>query len=119
MNALVGGQVDYMCDQIVNAVPQINGGTIKAYAHRHAGAQSVAARTCRPRRKAGLPDFQASAWNALFAPEGHAEGGRRQARRRARQGARRRGRPASACSISAATFRARTAARPELRWVTW
>src|SRR6195256_5496112 len=26
MNALVGGQVDYMCDQIVNAVPQINGG---------------------------------------------------------------------------------------------
>ena len=32
MNALVGGQIDYMCDQIVNAVPQINGGTIKAYA---------------------------------------------------------------------------------------
>ncbi len=30
MNALVGGQVDYMCDQIVNAVPQIKGGTIKA-----------------------------------------------------------------------------------------
>jgi tripartite-type tricarboxylate transporter receptor subunit TctC len=32
MNALVGGQVDYMCDQIVNAVPQIKAGTIKAYA---------------------------------------------------------------------------------------
>jgi len=32
MNALVGGQVDYMCDQIVNAVPQIKGGTIKTYA---------------------------------------------------------------------------------------
>ena len=31
MNALIGGQVDYMCDQIVNAVPQINGGTIKTY----------------------------------------------------------------------------------------
>src|SRR6186713_3061234 len=31
-NALVAGQVDYMCDQIVNAVPQVNGGTIKAYA---------------------------------------------------------------------------------------
>ena len=30
MNALVGGQVDYMCDQIVNAVPQIKGGTIKS-----------------------------------------------------------------------------------------
>src|SRR3954465_8457164 len=32
MNALVGGQIDYMTDQIVNAVPQVNGGTIKAYA---------------------------------------------------------------------------------------
>ncbi len=32
MNALIGGQVDYMCDQIVNAVPQVQGGTIKAYA---------------------------------------------------------------------------------------
>ena len=32
MNALVGGQVDYMTDQIVNAVPQVNGGTIKAFA---------------------------------------------------------------------------------------
>ena len=43
MNALVAGQVDYMCDQIVNAVPQINAGTIKAYAIATAGAQSVAA----------------------------------------------------------------------------
>src|SRR4051794_31608025 len=32
MNALVAGQVDYMCDQIVNVVPQIQGGTIKGYA---------------------------------------------------------------------------------------
>src|SRR5690349_17365505 len=31
MNALIGGQVDYMCDQIVNAVPQIKGGTIVTY----------------------------------------------------------------------------------------
>src|SRR3954467_9651037 len=32
MNALVAGQVDYMCDQIINAVPQIKAGNIKAYA---------------------------------------------------------------------------------------
>jgi tripartite-type tricarboxylate transporter receptor subunit TctC len=32
LNDLVGGQVDYMCDQIVNLVEQINGGAIKAYA---------------------------------------------------------------------------------------
>ena len=58
MNALVGGQVDYMCDQIVNAVPQIKGGTVKAYAIATAGAQSGAAgradhqgsRACRSTR---------------------------------------------------------------------
>ncbi len=69
MNALVGGQVDYMTDQIVNAVPQVNGGTIKAYAigtpERNPSLPNVPTS-----KEAGLPDFQASAWNALFAPKG-------------------------------------------------
>jgi tripartite-type tricarboxylate transporter receptor subunit TctC len=69
MNALVAGQVDYMCDQIVNAVPQILGGTIKAYAiatpERNPSLPNVPTTT-----EAGLPDFQVSAWNALFAPKG-------------------------------------------------
>jgi tripartite-type tricarboxylate transporter receptor subunit TctC len=69
MNALVGGQVDYMCDQIVNAVPQINGGTIKAYAvatpERNPSLPNVPTTT-----EAGLPEFQAQAWNAIFAPKG-------------------------------------------------
>jgi tripartite-type tricarboxylate transporter receptor subunit TctC len=69
MNALVGGQVDAMCDQIVNAVPQIKGGTIKAYA--------IATEERNPElpdvpttKEAGLPEYQASAWNALIAPKG-------------------------------------------------
>jgi len=69
MNALVGGQVDYMCDQIVNAVPQVNAGTIKAYAigtpQRNPALANVPTSA-----EAGLPAFQASAWNALFAPKG-------------------------------------------------
>ncbi|WP_291848802.1 tripartite tricarboxylate transporter substrate binding protein BugD [Bradyrhizobium sp.] len=69
MNALVGGQVDYMCDQIVNAVPQINGGTIKAYAiatpQRNPSLPNVPTTA-----EAGLPAFQAQAWNAIFAPKG-------------------------------------------------
>jgi tripartite-type tricarboxylate transporter receptor subunit TctC len=69
MNALVAGQVDYMCDQIVNAVPQINGGTIKAYAigtpERNPALPNLATT-----KEAGLPEFQVSAWNALFAPKG-------------------------------------------------
>jgi tripartite-type tricarboxylate transporter receptor subunit TctC len=69
MNALVGGQVDYMCDQIVNAVPQINAGTIKAYAvatpERNPSLSDVPTTA-----EAGLPAFQAQAWNAIFAPKG-------------------------------------------------
>jgi tripartite-type tricarboxylate transporter receptor subunit TctC len=69
MNALVGGQIDYMTDQIVNAVPQVNGGTIKAYAigtpDRNPSLPNLPTS-----KEAGMPDFQASAWNALFAPKG-------------------------------------------------
>src|ERR1700754_2313817 len=69
MNALVGGQVDYMCDQIVNAVPQINGGTIKAYAIA-TPERNPALPNLPTTAEAGLPQYQASAWNAIFAPKG-------------------------------------------------
>jgi tripartite-type tricarboxylate transporter receptor subunit TctC len=69
MNALVGGQVDYMCDQIVNAVPQINAGTIKAYAIATAG-RNPSLPDVPTTAEAGLPAFQAQAWNAIFAPKG-------------------------------------------------
>jgi tripartite-type tricarboxylate transporter receptor subunit TctC len=69
MNALVGGQVDYMCDQIVNVVPQIKGGTIRGYAigtpERNPALPDVPTA-----KESGLPAFEASAWNALFAPKG-------------------------------------------------
>ena len=69
MNALVGGQVDYMCDQIVNAVPQVKGGTIKAYAVATA-ERNPSLPDVPTTQEAGLPAFEASAWNALFAPKG-------------------------------------------------
>ena len=69
MNALVGGQVDYMCDQIINAVPQINGGTIKAYAVATA-ERNPSLPNVPTTAEAGLPAFQAQAWNAIFAPKG-------------------------------------------------
>jgi putative tricarboxylic transport membrane protein len=69
MNALVAGQVDYMCDQIVNAVPQVQAGAIKAYAvatpERNPALPDVATT-----KEGGLPEYQVSAWNALFAPKG-------------------------------------------------
>jgi tripartite-type tricarboxylate transporter receptor subunit TctC len=69
LNDLVGGQVDYMCDQIVNLVEQVKGGTIKAYAIA-TPQRSPALPDVPTTREAGLPDFQVSAWNALFAPKG-------------------------------------------------
>ena len=69
MNALVAGQVDYMCDQIVIAVPQVQAGAIKAYAvatpERNPALPDVATT-----KEGGLPEYQVSAWNALFGPKG-------------------------------------------------
>jgi tripartite-type tricarboxylate transporter receptor subunit TctC len=69
LNDLVAGQVDYMCDQIVNLVPQIQAGTIKAYAVA-LPARSPALPDVPTTKEAGLPEFQVSAWNAIFAPKG-------------------------------------------------
>ena len=69
LNDLVGGQVDYMCDQILNGISQVKAGTIQAFAI--ASAQRSSALPDVPTtREAGLPQYQVSAWNALFAPKG-------------------------------------------------
>src|SRR5947209_1776893 len=69
LNALVAGQVDYMCDQIINGMSQVQSGQIKGYAiatpTRHPLLPDVPTTA-----EAGLPDYQASAWNAMFAPKG-------------------------------------------------
>ncbi|HEY7520929.1 MAG TPA: tripartite tricarboxylate transporter substrate binding protein BugD [Methylomirabilota bacterium] len=69
LNDLVAGQVDYMCDQIVNLTPQIQGGTIKAFAIATA-ERNPALPNVPTTKQAGLPEFQVSAWNAIFAPRG-------------------------------------------------
>jgi tripartite-type tricarboxylate transporter receptor subunit TctC len=69
MNALIGGQVDYFCEAISNVVPQVQAGTIKAYAIGSA-ARSPALPSVPTAAEAGLPQFKASAWYALFAPKG-------------------------------------------------
>ncbi|WP_296519534.1 tripartite tricarboxylate transporter substrate binding protein BugD [Rhodoplanes sp.] len=69
MNALVGGQVDYMCDQIVNVVSQVQGGSIRAYAIATA-ERNPALPDVPTTKEAGLPEYSVSAWNAVFAPKG-------------------------------------------------
>jgi tripartite-type tricarboxylate transporter receptor subunit TctC len=75
LNDLIGGQVDYMCDQIVNVAEQIKAKKIKAYAIA-TPERSPALPDVPTTKEAGLPDFQVSAWNALFAPKGTPEAAR-------------------------------------------
>lgn len=65
MNDLVGGQVDYLCDQGVNVAPQTRAGTIKTLAiaqdKRAPLLPDVPTST-----EAGLPAFKVIVWNAMF-----------------------------------------------------
>jgi tripartite-type tricarboxylate transporter receptor subunit TctC len=69
LNDLVGGQVDYMCDQIVSVIEQVKGGNIKAFGIA-TPERSPVLPDVPTTKEAGLPQFQVSAWNALFAPLG-------------------------------------------------
>jgi tripartite-type tricarboxylate transporter receptor subunit TctC len=68
-NALVGGQVDYIVTGMADIGQQVQTGTIKAYAivatERHPILPNVPTTI-----EAGLPEFQALPWWALFAPKG-------------------------------------------------
>jgi tripartite-type tricarboxylate transporter receptor subunit TctC len=69
MNALLGGQVDYICNAIPDAVQQVQSGMVKGYAISTA-ERSPSLPNVPTAKEAGLPEFQASAWNAMFAPKG-------------------------------------------------
>ena len=58
-----------MCDQIVNVIEQVRAGTIKAYAIA-TEERSPALPDLPTTKEAGLPEFEVSAWNAIFAPKG-------------------------------------------------
>ena len=69
MNDLLGGQVDFMCDQTTNTTGQIKAGKIKVY--------GVTTKTRVPSlpdvptmHEAGLPNFEVTVWHALYAPKG-------------------------------------------------
>jgi len=69
MNDLLGGQVDFMCDQTTNTTSQIKAGKIKVY--------GVTTRKRVPTlpdvptmHEAGLPEFEVSIWHGLYAPKG-------------------------------------------------
>jgi tripartite-type tricarboxylate transporter receptor subunit TctC len=69
MNDLLGGKVDFMCDQTTNTTGQIKAGKIKVYA-----VTSKKRVTSLPdvptAAEAGLPNFEVNVWHGLYAPKG-------------------------------------------------
>ncbi len=68
-NALVGGQVDYLLTGIAELGPHIQAATVKAFAIG-SSERSPAVPNVPTAKEAGLPEFRASPWFALFAPKG-------------------------------------------------
>ena len=69
MNDLVGGQIDVLCDQATTAVPQIQGGTVKAYAVT-SGDRLGSLPDIPSNKEAGFPGFEVTIWNGAYAPKG-------------------------------------------------
>jgi tripartite-type tricarboxylate transporter receptor subunit TctC len=108
LNDMIGGQVDFMCDQIVNLTEQIKAGTIKAYAIAMA-ERSPALPDVPTTKEAGLPPCsRPRTRRKKSSPSWSMRSTRRSTIRR----------PRSACSIWAASCPTRPAARRK-RSTTW
>jgi tripartite-type tricarboxylate transporter receptor subunit TctC len=69
MNDLLGGQVDFMCDQTTNTTGQIKGGKVKAYAVTSA-ARVPSLPNLPTMQEEGLPGFEVVVWHGVYAPKG-------------------------------------------------
>jgi tripartite-type tricarboxylate transporter receptor subunit TctC len=72
MTDLLGGQVDFMCDQTTNTTGQIQGGEVKAYAVTTSERLDTLP-DLPTTAEAGLPDFQVGVWHGLYVPDGTPE----------------------------------------------
>jgi len=72
MNALVGGQVDLMCDQTTNTTGQIEAGRVKAYAVTTAKplTGNKLLKDLPTLQQVGLKGFDLTIWHGLYAPKG-------------------------------------------------
>jgi tripartite-type tricarboxylate transporter receptor subunit TctC len=66
---IVAGNVDFLCNQIVNIVEHAKAGTLKAYAVTGA-TRSPMLPNVPTTAEAGLPDFKLTVWYGLSAPKG-------------------------------------------------
>jgi tripartite-type tricarboxylate transporter receptor subunit TctC len=69
MQDLQGGRIDYLCEIVSTAKPQIDGGTVKAIAIM-TKERSPALPNVPTGLEQGVPNLEAYTWNALFLPKG-------------------------------------------------
>ena len=69
MTALLGGQVDMLCDQTTQTIPQIKGQKVRFYGVTT--KQRIAALPDAPTLdEQGLKDFEVVVWHGIYAPKG-------------------------------------------------
>jgi tripartite-type tricarboxylate transporter receptor subunit TctC len=69
LNALLSGQIDYVCDQTVGIVPQVQANEVKGLVVAVPNRVPVIPNVPTSKEQ-DLPQFQATGWNAIFAPKG-------------------------------------------------
>ena len=69
LNDLMAGQIDILCDQSTNSVPQILAGTVNAFAVT-TPERSAALPTVPTVAEVGVPGVLFSVWHGLYAPKG-------------------------------------------------
>src|SRR3712207_2276652 len=69
VNDLIGGQVDVMFDNLPSSIEHVRGGNLRALAVT-SSKRSPALPDMPTLAEAGLPQFEATSWFALFAPKG-------------------------------------------------
>ncbi len=69
LNALLGGQVDLMCDQTTQTIPHIKAGSVRFYGVTT--KQRIKALPDAPTlHEQGLADFEMVVWHGIYAPKG-------------------------------------------------
>jgi tripartite-type tricarboxylate transporter receptor subunit TctC len=69
MNALLGGQVDVLCDQTTQTVPQIKAGNVKMFGVTTRNRVKVLP-NAPTLNEQGLKDFEVVVWHGVYAPKG-------------------------------------------------
>jgi tripartite-type tricarboxylate transporter receptor subunit TctC len=68
MSDLQAGRIDYLCDIVTTAKPQIDGGTVKPIAMMNS-TRSPALPNVATAQEQGVPGVEAYTWNAIFLPK--------------------------------------------------